>query len=264
MRSTMLWLVMLLAVGTSGAVAQAKLEIEGGETYNWGAVKPPADGNLDAVIKLKNVGDKPLKLTEIKPGCGCTKTDPDKMELLPGEVSTMPVKLNISPAQSGPVTKSITVRWGDADGIKARDEFRKRGGDVAANLDTNEKVAFIFLKADIQRAIVMTPSIYLSFQDLEVGKQAETKIQIKNNSDQEIVFSNWAADNDLAINVSGTKKLAPKESMELVATLSPGLKGQYSALVSAKTNHPDYPTLEVRAYGFVKESSSPVFQKSAK
>ena len=110
----------------------------------------------------------------------------------------------------------------------------------------------------------MKPSIYLSFQHLEVGKQAQTKLEITNNSDQEIAFSNWATDNDLAINMSGTKKLAPKETMELVATIIPGLKGQYSALVSAKTNHPDYPTLEIRAYGFVKESESPVFQKRAK
>ncbi len=253
-----------LLIGAVGAHAQAKLEIEGGETFDWGKVKPPTDGHLEAVIKMKNIGNKPLKLVEIKPGCGCTKTDPDKFELEPGDVSTMNVKLNISPAQAGPITKSITIRWGDHDGMDAREEFKRRGGDVAAGLDTNEKVTFLFLKADVQRAIMMTPSIYFSFQGLEVGKESQAKLEIKNNSDQNITFSDWNADNDIVLNVTGSKTLVPGESMDLVATVVPGLKGQFSGLVTAKTNHPDHATLEIRAYGFTKESESPVFQNNAK
>lgn len=264
MRSLITLIVAALVLGAAGANAQSKLEIEGGETFDWGRVKPPTDGHLEAVIKMKNIGDKPMKLTQIKPGCGCTKTDPDKFELQPGDVSTMKVKLNISPSQAGPITKSITIRWGDLDGMEALEEFKRRGGDVAQGLDTNERVSFLFLKADVQRAIMMTPSIYFSFQGLEVGKEAQAKLEITNNSDQDITFSDWSADNDMVLNVTGSKTLVPGETMDLVATVVPGLKGQFSGLVTCKTTHPDHPTMEIRAYGFTKESESPVFQNNAK
>ena len=176
----------------------------------------------------------------------------------------MKVKLNISPAQSGPITKSITVRWGDLDGMDAREKASSKGADVPAGVDTNEKVTFVFLKADVQRAIMMTPSIYFSFQGLEVGKETQSKLTIKNNSDQDITFSDWNADNDIVLNQTSSKTLVPGEEMDLVATVVPGLKGQFSGLVSVKTSHPDSPSLEIRAYGFTKESASPVFQNDAK
>ena len=53
-----------------GALAQPKLEVIGGETYDWGKVKPPKEGHLEAEIKMKNVGDRSMKITDVRPGCG--------------------------------------------------------------------------------------------------------------------------------------------------------------------------------------------------
>lgn len=252
----------VMAQGTAATTQGPKLEVVGGETYDWGKVKPPADGNLQAEIKMKNVGTGDLKIVEVKPGCGCTKTDPDKMELVPGDVSTMGVKLNISPAQAGPVTKSITIRWGDAKGLAAREEFRRRGTPIPAGLDTNEQVAFLFLKADIQRALMMTPSIYFSFQDLKIGQKSTATVTITNNTDAPVDLTEWTADNGLILNAVGKVTIKPHEKFDLTATLVPAVKGQFSGMVMCKTNHPDHPDLTIRAYGFTQESESPVFQKA--
>jgi len=244
------------------AAPHSKLEIIGGETYDWGKTKPPADGHLEATIKMKNVGNKPLKIVEVKPGCGCTKTDPDKMELTSGDVSTMGVKLNISPAQQGAITKSITIRWMDQDAFDALDAHRTKGTPIPAGTDTNAHVSYLFLKADIQRAISLTPSVYFAFQNLEIGQKSNNTVKITNNSDIPITFSDFTSDNGMVLSQKSKIELKPHESFDLTATIVPSMAGQFSALAQCKTSHPEHPTLDIRAYGFVKESKSPVFQQS--
>ncbi|NQW30301.1 MAG: DUF1573 domain-containing protein [Ignavibacteria bacterium] len=241
-------------------IAQPKLEIVGGETFDWGKVKPPTSGHLEATIKMKNVGTGKLKLVEVRPGCGCTKTDPDKMEMGPDEVSSMSVKLNIGPAQGGPITKSVTITWGDDAGLAARDEFHKSGKAIPADADTTQHMAFLYLKADIQRPIMVQPSIFFAFSDLKIGVASTAKVEILNNDDIPITFSDWVTENGLIINQSGKVTVKPGEKMELIATLVPGQKGSYAGAVKCKTSHPDNPDLDIRAYGNVLESQSPVFQ----
>lgn len=260
MISRMFLVVGIALCGFTLAFAQPKLEVVGGETFDWGKVRPPSTGYLEATIKMKNAGSGRLKLIEIRPGCGCTKTDPDKMEMGPDEISSMNVKLNIGPAQGGPITKSITVTWGDEAGINARDEFHKSGKLIPEGTDTTSHMAFLYLKADIQRPIMVQPSIYFAFADLKIGTASTSKLEILNNDDVPITFSDWTTDNGLIINQNGSVTVKPGEKFELIATLVPNQKGSYAGVVRCKTSNKDNPTLEVHAYGNVLESQSPVFQ----
>lgn len=259
MRKSLIWIALCLLLPSVAAFSQAKLQVEGGMTYDWGKVSPPKEGHLDGVIKMKNVGDRDLKLTEIRPGCGCTKTDPDKMELKPGEVSTMSVKLNISPSQSGPLTKSITIKWMDAEGAAAKHMAEVQGIAQNTTADTIEKVEYLYLKADIQRPIMMNPMPYFSFQELQVGKKSSNKITITNNDKTPITFSGWQADNGVVLNQTGSVTLQPGEHLDLEATVVPAVKGNFQASVMVATTQVDSPTLEIKAWGFVKDNESPVF-----
>lgn len=243
MMKTLLFGCVLFAAAATVAVAQPKIEVIGGETYDWGKVKPPKEGYLEATIKIKNVGTELLKLTEIRPGCGCTKTDPDKTELKPGEISTMGVKLNIGPMQSGPLTKSITVR---------------------SNAAGADSVKYLFLKADVVRALALSPSIYFSFTDLKVGQESTTKVDVTNNDTDPITLSDFTSDNGLVLNVTGKRTLKPGEKLELVAKTIPQAKGSYQATVNFKTSHPDHASMEIKAYGMVMDSQSPVYQATPK
>lgn len=214
------------------AHAQAKLEIVGGETYDWGRVKPPKTGHLDAEIKMKNVGTERLKITDVHPGCGCTKTDPDKLELAPGEVSTMQVQLSVFPSLVGSVRKNIEVSWMDA-----------------GSSDTSEKKTTIWLTAFMYRALVVHPMPFINFVNLQVGTETESIVLIENNSDQDITLYDWVADNGITCNYKDRVTVKPKEKIELVARFTPKEAGGFTGMVKAKTSSPDLPVLELPAYG---------------
>jgi uncharacterized protein (DUF58 family) len=254
----------MVLVTMSTAIAQPKLEIVGGESYDWGKTRAPKEGHLEAEIKMKNVGNKALRLTEVRPGCGCTKTDPDKFDLKPGEVSTMKVKLNISPSQAGSITKNITVSWADLAGNDAYKAYKSTSNTpLPEGADTTIRSQYIWLKADIQRALMFQPSMYFSFQDLKVGQEQSAKVEITNNSDEMVVLSDWTTDGGLVINQTSRVSLKPKERIEIIAKVVPMAKGNYAGGVRFKTSHSDHTDVDLRAYGFVQESQSPVFQGTA-
>ncbi|MBU3678071.1 MAG: DUF1573 domain-containing protein [Candidatus Kapabacteria bacterium] len=258
--------ILLIAVvgvfATISASAQAKLEVVGGDTYDWGKVKPPKEGYLEASIQMKNTGDRAVRITEVRPGCGCTKTDPDKYDLKPGEISTMKVKLNISPTQAGSLTKSITLSWADLAGNDALKEFRTSGKTVPSGADTNIRTGYLWLKADVQREIAFNPSMYFAFNDLKVGVEATSKVEMVNNSDADVTLSDWQTEGGVVVNHTGRVVVKAKSKLDIIAKLVPLAKGNYNGGVKFKTTHPDNPDVDLRAYGFVQESTSPVFQNA--
>jgi len=256
-------LVAVVIVTMATAIAQPKLEIIGGDTHDWGKTRAPKEGYLETEIKMKNAGDKAMRLTEVRPGCGCTKTDPDKFDLKPGEVSTMKVKLNISPSQAGSLTKNITVSWADLAGNDAYKAYKSAlNTPLPAGADTTIRSQYIWLKADIQRALMFQPSMYFSFNDLKVGQEQSSKVEVVNNSDEAVTLSDWTTDGGVVINQTSKVTLKPKERLEIVAKVVPMAKGNYSGGVRFKTTHADHPDVDLRAYGFVQEPQSPVFQQN--
>ena len=85
-------------------------------------------------------------------------------------------------------------------------------------------------------------------------------MELTNNSDQEIIFSDWTTDGGLVCNQASRVALKPGEKLAVVVKVVPAAKGNYSGGVKVKTTHPENPELDLKAYGFVMESQSPVFQ----
>lgn len=215
--------------------AQPKLEIVGGDTYNWGKVGPK-DDPLKAKITLKNVGTEVLKIERVQPGCGCTTAPLDKTELNPGESATMDVSLRIGGA-TGPITKSVAIY----------------SNDPSAPTKT------LWLKAEVVRPLAFTPAQYFVFIDMRVGQEAKATLTVKNMSQQEVRLYDIETTPGLTLNLKNNTVLKPGQQIELVARVIPQQKGYYSAMVRMKTSHPEYPTLEIPVYGNVLEASSPVF-----
>jgi uncharacterized protein (DUF58 family) len=107
------------------------------------------------------------------------------------------------------------------------------------------------------------PSMYFSFQDLKIGQEQSAKVEITNNSDEMVVLSDWTTDGGLVINQTSRVSLKPKERIEIIAKVVPMAKGNYAGGVRFKTSHSDHTDVDLRAYGFVQESQSPVFQGTA-
>lgn len=211
--------------------AQPKIEIVGGDSYDWGTVKATQDP-LKAKIKIKNAGNEVLKITEVKPGCGCTTAPLDKNELKPGEEATLDVTLRISGYQ-GNVTKSVRI---------------------ASNDPTNPN-KYLYLKANIFVPISIKPTTYFAFNEMTVGQEATAKVTITNNTNETITITpEQVVPENMNVNIPKKLVLKGGESFEVVAKVIPDKKGYFNCSIKLHTNYPDQKEIFIPGYGNVKES----------
>ncbi|MCD9853559.1 DUF1573 domain-containing protein [Epilithonimonas sp. JDS] len=78
-------------------------------TFDYGNVKAGADGHR--FFTVKNTGDKPLIISEVKPSCGCTTPEWSKDPVLPGK--TAQIKVGYNTGIKGPFNKLIEVYSND-------------------------------------------------------------------------------------------------------------------------------------------------------
>lgn len=220
---------------TAAAYAQPKLTVEGGDTYDWGKVKP-TQSPLKTTLKITNSGTEQLSISDVKVGCGCTTTGIGKKELTPGETTTLDVSLNVG-SNTGGLTKTVTIM----------------SNDPAA------PTKMILLKAEIVRAIQFVPSQYFSFPDMKVGTEAVAKVKVKNTTPEDIVLSDVETTNGLKHTLKGKTTLKANSEMEITVKVNPQAKGYYNGTLKMKTTNPDFPTLEVPAFGNVADPTSPVY-----
>ncbi|MBM2816844.1 MAG: hypothetical protein HW421_3606 [Ignavibacteria bacterium] len=222
---------------TATAYSQPKLDIIGGDTHDWGKVKPK-DSPLTTKIKIVNTGDKKLIINEVKPGCGCTTAPLDKKELEQGDTATMSVSLNLG-AGGGAVTKSISIMSNDPVGEGRR---------------------ILWLKANVFRAVEVNP-ISLYFNEMHVGTEATAKVTIKNNTQEAVKISDFVlSPENIKINLQGVVTIEPQASKELAVTVKPDKKDNFNCNIKFKTDNAEYPEINVGGYGMVKES--PIFTPS--
>jgi hypothetical protein len=216
------------------AYSQPKIEIVGGNEKNWGKVSPK-DSPLKTTILIKNSGNQPLNLSKVKPGCGCTTAPVKKDVLSPGETTDIDVTFNVS-GNTGPVTKTIAIESNDPN---------------------NPNITY-YLKAEVIRPLQILPSSYMTFNTLQVGLEGEAKVRIKNNSNENVTLLGVETDpKEMKTNLNGKKTLKPQEEFEIVAKVVPTKAGAINTRISVKTNHPDFPVLDIFGYGRVAES--PIF-----
>ena len=74
-------------------------------TIDYGTVKANSDGNK--VFTFTNTGDKPLIISNVQPGCGCTASEYTKEPILPGKKGE--IKVHYNTATVAPFKKTIDV-----------------------------------------------------------------------------------------------------------------------------------------------------------
>jgi len=94
----------LMLFGTF-AIASAQTISFDKTTIDYGTIPVNADGNR--VFTFKNTGDKPLILSNVQPGCGCTASEWPKEPILPGKSAQ--IKVHYNTANAMPFKKSIDV-----------------------------------------------------------------------------------------------------------------------------------------------------------
>jgi hypothetical protein len=61
-------------------------------------------------FRCKNVGNKPLFLYYVRPGCGCTVADYTKEAIVPGATGEVNAEFDSNHGSAGQVRKTITVK----------------------------------------------------------------------------------------------------------------------------------------------------------
>ncbi len=211
--------------------AQPKIDVVGGQNCDWGKISPK-DNPLKKDVVIRNSGNQKLIVKNVKPTCGCTTAPLEKSELEPGESTKLKVTLNIG-GTSGPITKYI-------------------------NIESNDPSTPLFvlnLKANVVRALEVTPTTFLTFTDLQVGLESKATLKIKNTTSKPITITDAEiAPALMTINIKKGKVIKPGETFELVAKIRPNQKGALNLRVKLTTNDPDLPDLTINGYGNVKES----------
>lgn len=200
------------------------------DAHDWGTVRMPKAGYVETDLRIKNVATSgTLNIVEVRPGCGCTSAEPDKRALAPGEEAIVHIKLNISPTQSGPLHKAVTVR-------------------TVHGTDTLSKV--VMLKVDVQRMVSMSPVGYIAINNARVGQASTAVVTITNPGTQPVTITKVATEGGLKADLAENTVLAPSARREVTVTLTPEKAGQFYGLLRfTATGNGDPEDMQLPTYG---------------
>ncbi|TAE28917.1 MAG: DUF1573 domain-containing protein [Candidatus Kapaibacterium sp.] len=225
--------LLVSVVAATSAFAQPKIEIKGGDTFDWGTVNDVSKP-LAGQVEIKNIGDKDLLIYQTKPACGCTSDALDKGTLKPGESTMLRFSVNVG-STTGQLLKSITVTTNAAP----------------------DSVKVVFLKANIQRLLSVDPQ-FISFYPLWIGKESTTMAKIKNNGKDPVKVLEFTVNNGLTIGKKAPFTIPANSEVEIpIKVVGPAQAGPFYGTVLAKTDSKAYPLLEIRAYGDIKPAPTP-------
>jgi uncharacterized membrane protein len=220
----------LIFVMAGAVYAQGKVEVVGGDTYDWGAVAP---AKLKTTIEVKNVGDDTLKITNVRPSCGCTTAPIDKNMLMPGESGKISVEIDMT-SRTGPTTKTITV----------------------SSSDPKNPTQIIYLKADVKRAMTFNPAEYFLVNNGILGQEAVTAVRIVNTGEEAFsVFPPEFVQGNVRVrfDMTAKKEVKPGEELELKAYVTPLEAGSANGIIRITTSSsaPEYKSKELPIYGSI-------------
>lgn len=225
-------LVVLLATSV-GAMAQPHLSMPA--EHDWGVVVPSgsatAQHSVKARIVLKNDGDAPLKIKEVRVGCGCTSAPLEKDSLQPGETTNLNVTLNL-PNGNGPLSKYVTLFTNEPDA----------------------KPHVLTLKADVQRPLQLSSS-FIPFNAATMGKPTLGTITVTSQNATPVQFT--ISSQVVTMTVDPTTFILNKgESKTINFLFTPAAVGPFNVQALLKTDLVGYEEIPIVGYGAVTEKES--------
>lgn len=208
------------------ASAQPRLQIQ--SLVDWGAVTPRGSLTKQQTVKyrvpLKNIGNKTLVITSVRPQCGCTTAPLERDTLQPGEETGMNITLTL-PAGSGVIDKYVTVYANDSAGAHV-----------------------VKLRAEVQRPLQLSSS-FLGFNQGRVGEPTRSKISLTSFVDEPVTLT--LLPQTPGLNVIGpTSIVAHKDvPVPIEVEYTPAKTGVFNVLMNITTTLVDYDTIELTGYG---------------
>ena len=169
-----------------------------------------------------NTGDRVLHVTNVTPGCGCTRAGDWTKEVEPGKSGIIPIQLNTANFQ-GHVTKFVTVTCDDKS--------------------VPNGMIQLMLKGEIWTPIEVSPQ-YLNFMVPADAPSGSGRVSITNQTEQPLYLSDAKCSNPAFTAELQTN--APGRGYSLVINRVPPLKpGVAQTQVTLKTSWTNPPVLTV-------------------
>lgn len=204
-----------------------QLRFDCGSTYDWGDVKYK-DSPLKCSVKIFNDGKETLKITKVKPGCGCTKTSLDKDEVAPGGFAVVELKLNLKDSP-GKTTKSVTFYTNDS----------------------NQEKSLLFLKANVLTGYSLNPS-RINFYNAKLNEEIIAKMVFENTSADIMTIDSLLIRPEELI-ITGLKKgqvVKPGEILTIQAKYTPTQPGNiHPNLTIYVKDNPDVTRIQISGSG---------------
>ncbi len=185
------------ARGAAIGSGPAKIRIVTGDSVQWGSVPPIS--LVDTVV-IMNVGGDTLRISNVKPSCGCTTAPIDRNTLGPGDTARVIVTMDTE-GKSGSVHKSLTISSNDST--------------------TPNKV--IPLMATILRDVVAEPTLFPVVSTRKTGDEGTTSIVVKNMGQTPLSVGppRFATPPPMVaeFDMKGPVQLAPGDSTTISATV---------------------------------------------
>ncbi len=209
------------------ALAQPKIEIEGGVKFDFGDI---FRGNkVDRKLVVKNTGNQTLEISRVEAACGCTGTLVSNSSIPPGKTGEVMVSFN-SQNFSGKTRKTVTIH-SNAPSTPTLVEF----------------------EANVIQEIAVNPQQFW-FRDAEVGRAVKATITLTNNSKEPVSLTSYTCTVEGFSLTLPKAPIPPGKSVELTAELKAKAATQVlSDGVSIKTSSKTEPDVFVRIFGTVKE-----------
>ncbi len=136
------------------------------------------DGVVETEYRVKNIGDQPLLITEVKPSCGCTQPEWSKDTIPPGSEGY--IKAIFDPANlGGPFEKVVYAR---TNGIPSSMTLTFRGSIIPRPFDITEKYPLEFGRLRIDNN-------FLVFGESFMGEIDSSEFKLYNQSDRDVYIS---------------------------------------------------------------------------
>jgi hypothetical protein len=176
-----------------------------------------------------NTGDQVLHVSNVAPGCGCTRAGDWTKEVEPGKAGVIPIQLNTANFQ-GDVTKFVTVTC---------DDKSVPNGSIQ-----------LVLKGNIWVPIEVNPQ-FLNFQVAADAVGGSGTVSITNHTEEPLyVFDPQCSNPGFGIE---RKTNAPGRGYQVVISRTPPLTpGVTQAQITLKTSWTNPPTLSITAWANVQ------------
>lgn len=182
---------------------------------------------VDHTYIVKNTGDGVLKITAVKPACGCTVAKEYDKEILPGQTGKIPVTISTAKMKNA-ITKAITVTCNDPANASVK----------------------LSIGGTLKERISMEPATAGNFGRLKPGETGEQVVTLKNNTDQPVELTLPAEKVPGYATILEAK--TPGQLYELkIKAEGPFPDKQSRSNLVLKTNNPDQATVEIPLSVFI-------------